>query len=57
MRAAARASTVLPQIVSSSMCRCLSRMMTKSGLEVVTATSRGMVASGLLMLWPLGSFR
>ena len=45
--AAARASQVLLQIVSSRMCRCLSQMMTKSGLEVVTATSRGMVASGL----------
>ena len=45
--AAARASKVLPQIVISSMCSCLSRMMTKSGCEVVRATSRGMVASEL----------
>ena len=46
MRAVARASPVLPQTVSSNMCRLPPRMVTKLGLEVVTATSRGMVASG-----------
>ena len=46
MRAAAKASQVLPQTVSCNMCRLPPRMVTKSGLEVVTATSRGVVASG-----------